>query len=145
MLARPLPAPVPVPPSAVLRMCSSSTKTSSTAPRVTGNIPTDVPANWSISKVVTMSSQPSICICVPANTSRLRLVSMRTKAVLVATGFKISAISGAPMYWSGTMTLEKPVPAPLAFWKLGAILPAFCAPLMNKRSLGPRTISAPLL
>ena len=130
-------------PDVSARICSSSRKISPAVEFVSGKIPTETPANWSISKVVTMSNQPSNCSCVPARIKRLRRPSTLTNASDGATGFKISAISAALMYCNGMMTLLKPPAAEDS--KLGAVVRALAAPEIKNRSSGPLIISTLLL
>ena len=136
------PAPGVSPPESAI-ICSNSANTSSAVELFRGNIPTETPANWSISKVVTISNQPSSCSCVPARINKLRRLSIRTNASAGATGASISAISLALMFCSGTMTLLKPPAAEDS--KLGTVVRALAAPEIKKRSSGPLIISTLLL
>jgi len=75
---------------------------------LSGNTPTDMPLSRSTSNVLTMSSQPSAWVRLPASTSRLRNVSTRRMPVGGMRGLRMAAISGAPMYLSGTITVPLP-------------------------------------
>ncbi len=67
-----------------------------------------MPLSRSTSKIRTISSQPSIWLRVPARISRLRITSARRIASGREIGRRISAISAAPTYFSGTITVPYP-------------------------------------
>ena len=70
-----------------------------------GKTPIDMPFIRSMSNVEITSSQPSTWLRVPMKTSKLRRVSTRTKASGGSMGLRIDAISAAPMFSSGTITV----------------------------------------
>ena len=92
-------------PPLIMRMAFS---TSWVLTCLSGNTPTDMPLSRSTSKVLMMSSQPSIWGRVPVITIKLRSVSTRTTASAGAMARKMVAISLAPMFLSGMTTAPWP-------------------------------------
>ena len=128
--------------------------TSLTEAYLRGKTPTDMPLSKSTSKVLTNSIQPSAWVRVPIMTSRLRTVSTRTRASAATIGRRMAAISAAPMYCRGMMTVPYPgamggvLPLPLiwrtepAMFLSASARPAWNVPRASRTSARPLACKA---